>query len=134
MIDTTQLDIDAQFVINEMPKNATVTIQQPVNTTTDSGETTQAWTTFQTISANVETRRVTELYELERLRTNRVYSVLIPYIQEMSEKMRIVYGDINLNIISINDDELTRRYMIVEAIADKDTYDAFPTTTTTTTT
>jgi SPP1 family predicted phage head-tail adaptor len=122
--------------MNDLPKTESITIQSVANTFNENRDQVFVWSDVATnVEANVEIRDVKEEYQWERLNVDRLYHIVMPYRSGMDEAMRIVYKGKNLNIHSITDDELTNRYMIIQAYADKDTYDnAFPTTTTTTTT
>ena len=136
MVDVTQLELDAIFIMNDLPKTESIDIQSKTNTFNEYGEQVESWVDIATdVRCNIEIRDVKEEYQWERLGVDRLYHIIIDYRSGMDEAMRIQYKGKNLNIFSIIDDELTNRYMIIKAYADKDTYDnAFPTTTTTTTT
>lgn len=131
-----QLEIDAAAVLADLPKTDSVVFQYiSGEVTAANGQTSRTWATLATVSANVESRDVREDYQADRLQVSRIYSIVSAYIPGVTEKCRVVYQGKNLNISRIKADETTKRYLLVEAYADNDTYDnAFPTTTTTTTT
>jgi len=130
-----QLEIDAAAILADLPKTDSVVFQEPTDTTGDDGQTTRTWSTLATADCNVEVKDVKEEYINERLSVFRLYSIVGPYIPGITEKCRAIYQGKTLNIARIKSDEITKRYLMVEAYADKDTYEnAFITTTTTTTT
>jgi SPP1 family predicted phage head-tail adaptor len=128
------LDADAAWILADLPKTDSVTIQQPAVSVDANGEQVLSWSTLATVDANVEAQAVEEEYEAARLKVSREYSIVCAYVAGVTEKCRILYQGKYLNIARILADETTKRTLRIEAFADRDTYDnAFITTTTTTT-
>ena len=130
-----QLDADAAWLIADLPKTDSVVIQAPTITMAADKSQSFSWATLAAVNANVEIHDVREDAEGGRLTVSRLYSIVCVYVAGITEKCRVVYQGKNLNIFRIKADETTKRYLLIEAYADEDTYvNAFPTTTTTTTT
>lgn len=92
-----------------------ITIQQYSTTSDGQGGFTRSWTTFATRWASIEPIKGLDQFRDDQKRSRQMYKIMLRYLSGLNEKMRISYDGATYFIISIENQELRDRDMVLIA-------------------
>lgn len=92
-----------------------ITIQQYSTTSDGQGGFTRSWTTFATRWASIEPMKGTEQFRQDQKHPRQLFKIKLRYLSGLNEKMRISYDGATYFIVSIENQELRDRDMVLIA-------------------